>query len=106
LTHRWFYRLQRVIVIALLFAAASPVQGQEPKFSLLIKGGHVIDPKNGIDGVMDVAVADGKVARVASNIEASSAGRVADATGLYVVPGLIDLHAHVFLGNGGQRSLQ
>lgn len=98
MTHRWFYRLQRVIVIALLFAAASPVQGQEPKFSLLIKGGHVIDPKNGIDGVMDVAVADGKIARVASNIEASTAGRVADATGLYVVPGLIDLHAHVFWG--------
>jgi dihydroorotase len=98
LTHLWFYRLQTVIVLSLLLAAAPPLWAQEPQFSLLIKGGHVIDPKNGIDGVMDVAVADGKIAQVASNIQASRAGRVADATGLYVVPGLIDLHAHVFWG--------
>jgi len=98
LSHLWFYRLQTVIVFSLLLAAAPPLRAQEPQFSLLIKGGHVIDPKNGIDGVMDVAVADGKIAQVANNIQASRAGRVADATGLYVVPGLIDLHAHVFWG--------
>ncbi|MBA3885434.1 MAG: amidohydrolase/deacetylase family metallohydrolase [Acidobacteria bacterium] len=79
-----------------------PVQGQgqgrEPEFSLLIKGGHVIDPKNGIDAVMDIAVADGKIVQVAPNIEPARAARVADASGLHVVPGLIDLHAHVFYG--------
>ena len=65
---------------------------------MLIKGGHVIDPKNGRDGVMDVAIADGKIAEVAPSIDAAKARRIVDAAGLYVVPGLIDLHAHVFLG--------
>jgi dihydroorotase len=72
--------------------------GQAQPYSLLIKGGHVIDPKNGIDSVMDVAIADGKIAEVSASIDSSRASRVADASGLYVVPGLIDLHAHVFYG--------
>ena len=58
----------------------------------------MIDPKNGRDGVMDVAIADGKIADVAAAIDATKARQVVDAAGLYVVPGLIDLHAHVFLG--------
>jgi dihydroorotase len=79
-----------------LTIGAGLVRGQE--YTLLIKGGHVIDPKNDVNGVMDVAIADGKVAEVAPNIDAARARRVADASGLYVVPGLIDLHAHVFYG--------
>ena len=79
-----------------LTIGAGPARAQD--YSLLIKGGHVIDPKNGVNGVMDVAIADGKIAAVAPNIDAKRAGRVADASGLYVVPGLIDLHAHVFYG--------
>lgn len=79
-----------------LTIGAGPVQGQD--YSLLIKGGHVIDPKNGVNGVMDVAIADGKIAAVAPNIDVTRVGRVANASGLYVVPGLIDLHAHVFYG--------
>ena len=74
-----------------------PLNAQNPQFDLLIKGGHVIDPKNGINAVMDVAVSGGKIAPVAANI-ARAAQRVADATGLYVMPGLIDIHAHVFFG--------
>ncbi|MPZ19949.1 MAG: amidohydrolase/deacetylase family metallohydrolase [Luteitalea sp.] len=77
---------------------APPLHGQNPDFDLLIKGGHVIDPKNGIDAVMDVGIADGKITEVAADIDSSRAGRVADAGGLYVVPGLIDIHAHVFYG--------
>jgi adenine deaminase len=61
---------------------------QSPQFDLLIKNGHVIDPGNGIDSVMDVAVTGAKIARVAANIDPASARRVADATGLHVVPGL------------------
>lgn len=96
--NRHSFQRQSLLAICLLIVAALPVQVQEPEFSLLIKGGHVIDPKNGVDGIMDVAVADGKIAQVAPAIEASRAERVADASGLYVVPGLIDLHAHVFWG--------
>jgi dihydroorotase len=74
------------------------IRPQAPQFDLLIKNGHVIDPGNGIDSVMDVAVTGAKIARVAANIDPASARRVADATGLHVVPGLIDIHAHIFFG--------
>jgi dihydroorotase len=83
---------------AFLLVLALPLGAQSPEFDLLIRNGHVIDAKNRIDGVMDVAVAGGKVARVGPNIDPSLAGRVADATGMFVVPGLIDIHAHVFFG--------
>jgi dihydroorotase len=63
---------------------------------LLLKGGHVIDPRNNIDGRMDVAVRDGKVSAVAPNINPSTARRTLDVSGLYVTPGLIDLHVHVY----------
>ena len=74
------------------------IQPQPPRFDLLIKGGHVIDPANGVNAVMDVAVSGAKIAQVAANIDPAQALRVADATGLHVVPGIIDIHAHVFFG--------
>lgn len=66
-------------------------------YSILIKGGHVIDPKNNIDEVMDVAIADGKIVKVAKNIS-GTAKQTVDAKGLYVTPGLIDIHSHNFFG--------
>ena len=59
---------------------------QGPPFDLVIKNGHVIDPKNGIDGPMDVAVAGNKVAEVSRTIDAARARRIADATGLKSFP--------------------
>jgi dihydroorotase len=67
-------------------------------YSIVIKGGHVIDPKNKINSLMDVAIADGKIAQVAKNIDAKLARQVINATGLYVTPGLIDIHSHNFFG--------
>ena len=84
---------------ALLLVLALPLGAQKPRFDLLIRNGHVIDAANGINGVMDVAVAAGKVAQVGASIDPSLARRVADAGGLFVVPGLIDIHAHVFFGS-------
>jgi dihydroorotase len=81
-----------------LAGVTAPLTAQDPQYTLLIKGGHVIDPRNNINAVMDVAVSGAKITRVASNITPSGSGRVVDATGLYVVPGLIDIHAHVFFG--------
>lgn len=83
-------------LLACLGAAALFAQ----PYDLLIKGGHLIDPKNGIDAPMDVAVADGKIARVAKEIPVSEAKRVANVPGLYVTPGLIDIHVHVYAGTG------
>ncbi|MGH9338870.1 MAG: amidohydrolase/deacetylase family metallohydrolase [Acidobacteriota bacterium] len=71
---------------------------QAQPYDLLIKGGHVIDPRNSIDSPMDVAISGGRIARVDLNIPPSQARKLVDASGLYVVPGLVDLHAHVFYG--------
>ena len=70
-------------------------------YDLLLKGGHLIDPKNRISGVRDVAIREGKVAAVSNSISAAQARKVVDVAGLYVTPGLIDLHAHVFAGTNG-----
>jgi dihydroorotase len=83
----------------LLLALASILPAQTP-YTLLIKGGHVIDPKNGRSAKLDVAIQGSRIAKVAANIPASQAARVANADGLYVVPGLIDIHAHVYAGTG------
>ncbi len=84
---------------ALVLALSSHVMvAQTPRYTLLIKGGHVIDPRNGLDAVRDVAIADGKIAAVAADIPGADAARVVDARGLYVTPGLIDIHAHLFWG--------
>ena len=72
---------------------------QAQPYDLLIKNGHLIDAKNKIDDQMDVAIKDGKVAKVAKDIPAGQAKKLIDATGLYVSPGFIDMHTHVFVGS-------
>ena len=66
-------------------------------YDLLIKGGHVLDPGQGLDATLDIAVSDGKIARIAADIPADEADRVLElrGAGRHVVPGLIDLHTHV-----------
>src|SRR6476620_6789914 len=79
-----------------LFFLPVVLQGQQ--YDLLIKNGHVIDPKNNIDTIKDVAVANGKIVKMDNDIPASQSKKIIDATGLYVTPGLIDMHTHVFVG--------
>ncbi|WP_445491878.1 amidohydrolase/deacetylase family metallohydrolase [Rhodopseudomonas sp. RCAM05734] len=67
-----------------------------PTFDLLLRGGRVIDPASGIDGIRDVAIRNGKIAAVQSDILPTSAKEVIDVTGKLVLPGLIDTHAHVY----------
>jgi dihydroorotase len=66
-------------------------------YDLLLKGGHVLDPGQGLDATLDIAVAGGKIAKIAVGIPAQDAARVLEirGTGRHVVPGLIDLHTHV-----------
>ena len=78
-----------------VFVLASAL-GAQTNYDLLLKGGHVIDPKNKINAPMDVAIAAGRIARVAANIPASEARKVVDVAGLTVTPGLIDIHVHVY----------
>jgi dihydroorotase len=81
-------------VIIMLFACSLRAQ----QYDLLLKGGHVIDPKNNIDAVADVAIIADTIAAVGSNLDASRARQVIDVSGMYVTPGLIDLHSHNFYG--------
>lgn len=91
--------MRRIFLFALLLTGAVPLAGQAPvEYDFLIKGGRVIDPRNGVDAVRDVAVKDGKVAAVAANIPAARALKAIDASGLVVTPGLVDIHVHVFPG--------
>lgn len=71
---------------------------QAQSYDLLIKQAVVIDPKNKVNAKMDLAIKDGKIALVASAIADSAAKKIIEAGGLYLVPGLIDLHTHVFVG--------
>jgi dihydroorotase len=70
------------------------------QFEVLLRGGHVIDPANGRDGVADVGIAGGKIARVGPDLDAAQAKQVVDVAGLYVTPGLIDIHVHVYPKRG------
>lgn len=87
-----------ILVLMMSLVSTPPAQAQQ--YDLLIKGGQVIDAKNGINSVMDIAVKDGLVALVEDEIPASESKKVVDATGFYVTSGLIDMHAHVFVGSG------
>jgi dihydroorotase len=75
-----------------------------PKYNLLLKGGHVIDAKNRISGIRDVAIVDGKIAAVAAHINPADALKTIDAAGLYIAPGLIDIHVHVYGSTGEAHS--
>jgi len=88
----------RCLVLGLLVLI--PTGSYAQIYDILLKGGHVLDPKNRIDRVLDVAIAGGKIARVAANIPAAQSKHTADVSGLYVTPGLVDIHVHVYAGTG------
>jgi dihydroorotase len=89
---------------AMLALMAGAANAQPPAYDLLLRGGHVIDPKNHIDGTMDVAIKDGHVAKVAPNLKSTDAIKAIDVRGLVVTPGLIDLHTHNYTGTGERDS--
>lgn len=91
-------KFKLVLLSSLLFAGFVKAQTSSPRYTIVIKGGHVIDPKNNINGPMDVAIKDGKIAMLAKDIDPKQAAQVINAKGLYVTPGLIDIHSHNFPG--------
>jgi len=99
--------ITRVVVPALLTLAPlamASLAAQSPKYDLLLTGGHVIDARNNISAVRDVAIAGGKVAAVAEKIDPAEALKTVSVSGLYVVPGLIDIHVHAYTGTGERNS--
>jgi len=89
--------MKKLLLIAIVLLCTMLVLRAQT-YDLLLKGGHVIDPKNQIDAVMDVAIKDKKIVRVASNIPGADARKVVQVSGLYVVPGVLDIHSHNFWG--------
>ena len=93
--------MTRTICLFLIAAAA----WAQPGYDLLLKGGHVIDAKNHVSAVLDVAVSEGRIAAVGANIPAGDARRTIDVSDLYVTPGLVDMHVHVFAGSMNREYL-
>jgi len=91
-----------VVLFSMMYVSAQ--QQPQPKYDLLLKGGHVIDARNNISAVRDVAIANGRIAAVAANVAPADALKVVNAAGYYVTPGLVDIHVHVFAGTGERGS--
>lgn len=83
-------------VLVLFQGSINTLHAQQ--YDLVLKGGHVISAKNQFDGKMDIAISAGKIALVAVNIDPKNARQIIDVNGLYVTPGIIDMHVHVFNG--------
>jgi len=84
------------IQIRFLFLFAAGVALLPAQYDLLLTGGHVLDPKNNVNAVKDIAIRDGRIAAVDDRIAPSSAKKTVSVKGLYVTPGLVDIHVHVF----------
>lgn len=99
------FRITRLTAAAAAgWVAAATPGAQVPQYDLLIRGGHVIDARNGIDGARDIAIRGDAIAAVSARLDPAQARRVVDATGLLVTPGLVDIHTHVYAGTGEPRS--
>jgi dihydroorotase len=97
----------KTILKALALAVAMivvPRAATAQKYDLLIQGGHVVDPRNNISAVRDVAILGGKIAAIAPTIDPAGASRIVNARGLFVTPGVVDIHTHVYAGTGEKGS--
>jgi len=99
---------RRFVTASAGFALARSVPGQNRArpYDILIKNGEVRDPIRRYKERADVAILDGKIAAIESSIPSERGREVIDAKGLYVVPGLIDLHTHIYYGGGSVPSVE
>jgi len=88
--------MKKTLYLILLILLFNGLTSRAQNYTLLIRGGHVIDPKNNINEQMDIAVNGDKIVQIAKNIDPKSAKQVVNASGLYVTPGLVDIHSHNF----------
>lgn len=90
-------------VLCLVIAFISCFVAKAQEYDILLKNGTVIDPKNNFNKQADVAIKDGKIAKVGPGIAVSTAKKVVDVSGLMVTPGFIDIHTHVFVGSTPEK---
>jgi dihydroorotase len=96
-------RKKPLLILLILFLISG--LGMAQTYSIVIKGGHIIDPKNKIDAVMDLGIKEGKIALIAKNIDEKEGKTVVNAAGMYVTPGIIDMHVHVYYGTKNGQAL-
>jgi len=94
----------RLVAVLVLLVAVASGGAQAPRYDVLLRGGHVIDPRNNISATRDVAIAAGKIAAVAPQINPADAAKTIDVAGLHVIPGIVDIHTHVYAGTGEKGS--
>ena len=94
-----------MVAVGMLLALWIVQPGRTDTYDLLLKGGHVIDARNGMNGVRDVAIKDGKIAAVSPAIDPARATKIVDVSGLYVTPGLVDIHFHAYAGGTYPRGV-
>jgi len=87
--------MKKLIFIVFFFSNIAYAQ----QYDIVLKNGHIIDPKNKIDAISDIAVKDGKIVKIGKGIDTGASKKTIDATGLYITPGFIDIHTHVFTGS-------
>ncbi len=85
-----------ILLICLIYFSATA----QPQYDVLLKNGTVIDPKNNINERRDVAIANGKIAAVEKFIDPATAKQIVNVNGLYITPGIVDIHVHVYAGTG------
>src|SRR5262249_11884669 len=94
----------KLFPVAFLLLLSGEAFAQQHQYDLLLRGGRLIDPKNGVNEVRDIAFRDRKGAARAPKLDPSSAFKTIDVSGLYVTPGLIDIHVHAYAGTGERAS--
>ena len=94
-----------MVGLGMLLALWIVQPGPAVTYDLLLKGGHVIDARNGVNGVRDVAIKDGKITAVSPSIDPARASKVVDVSGLHVTPGLVDIHFHAYAGGTYPRGV-
>ena len=98
---RFITAMGAAMATGIIASEARAAMGPGDKFDLVIKGGDVLDPSQGLRGKMDIGIRYGRIEALEADIPAARANRVMNAAGRLVVPGLIDLHAHVFTSGIG-----
>jgi dihydroorotase len=99
--------MQRITftLLSIILQLISVIDVHAQTYTIIIKGGHVIDPKNNINAPMDIAINNGVIVKISDTIDAKQGRQVVNAKGLYVTPGLIDMHEHAFAGTAPDHYL-
>ena len=97
-------RVYTILLLVIITCLVDVPGSAQVQYDLMLEGGHLVDAKNNISSVRDIAIKDGKIAAVAEHIDPTTALKTVSVKGLYVTPGLVDIHVHVYASTGERAS--